>query len=181
MKARAMLIATLALGVLSTGCVPNATTYYGPSVTGGQVVVRGHCVPLPTDILFQVGTLPVRARVMEGYRSTYIAVRLGADSAPASEPGPAWRTFHFTASRFIVRDLQRRTETTFDGLMNPDRDQPVTAPASAPYWLEIHLPKPVPARFELVSPPLVVDGKELPFPTIGFARKLWVGISPFNC
>ena len=181
MKAGAILVATLALSILSAGCVPNATTYYGPSVDGGRVVTRGHCVPLPTDVLFQTGPLSIRARVMEGYRSTYIAVRLGANATPAGESAPAWRTFHFTADRFIVRDLERKTDTTFDGLMNPDRAQPVTVPTTTPYWLEIHLPKPVPARFELISPAIVVDGREWPFPTISFARKLWVGISPFNC
>ena len=181
MKTGAILITVLTLGGLSTGCVPNAATYYGPSVIGGRVVTRGHCVPLPADVLFRVGPLPVRARVMEGYRSTYIAVRLGADSASAGESGPSWQTFHFTSDRFVVRDLERKVDTTFDGLMNADRAQPVTTPTATPYWLEVHLPKPVPARFELVSPSLVVDGKELPFPAIRFTRKLWVGISPFNC
>jgi hypothetical protein len=176
----AQLLSPVLAGLLA-GCVPNATTYYGPSVDGGRVVTRGHCVPLPTDVLFRVGTLPVRARVMEGYRSTYIAVRLGATSTPTGESRPAWRTFHFTADRFIVRDLERSADTTFDGLINSDTEQPVTIPATSSYWLEVHLPKPVPARFELVSPPIVIDGREYRFPTIRFARKLWVGISPFNC
>ena len=181
MKRLSAIFVTWLAGGLLAGCVPNAASYYAPSVADGQVVTSGHCVPLPTDAVFQVGTLPARARVMEGYRSTYIAVRLGSDLMTTSDPKPSWRTFHFTRDRFLVRDLARNVDMTFDKVMNRDRSLPVTAPTIAPYWLEIHLPKPVPASFELISPSIVVDGQEYPFPPIKFERKLWVGISPFNC
>ena len=98
-----------------------------------------------------------------------------------ADPKPSWQTFHFTSDRFLVRDLARNVDMTFDEVMNRAQSLPVTAPTIVPYWLEIHLPKPVPASFELISPPIVVDGQEYPFPPIKFERKLWVGISPFNC
>ena len=50
----AIFVTWLAVGLLA-GCVPNAASYYGPSVAGGQVVTSGHCVPERGAFAFDAG------------------------------------------------------------------------------------------------------------------------------
>lgn len=167
------------LGTWLTGCVPNATQYYRPSVEGGRQLTTGHCVPLPRAVVFQVGPLPVRALLGAGARTTYVDLRLGDRADLPDAAAASWQSYHFTADRFLMRDLAR---DTLSGPLTRFTSSPdVTETSTQPRWVEVRIPKPLPARFEFISPPIMVDGQSLPFPVIRFEKTLWMGISPFNC
>ena len=165
--------------MLLTGCVPNATVYYRPSVDGGKVVTA-HCVPTQSNIDFQVGSLPIRARANEGQNGTIVSLTPSASS---------WKTFHFTTTNFAVRNLDSGVtiRNLLVRVMRHDKSDLITEPYHVQtekghyYWLDVYLPRPTPENFEILSPSIMLDDKEFKFPPIRFERKVWVGISPFNC
>ncbi len=168
--------------LLLTGCVPNATSYYRPTMEGGQVLAR-HCVP--TESIVEFGPLPLQAVANEGNNALFISLSL-----PWRRPAQtAWQTFHFTTPEFRVRDLDSGAsiegvsvrvlrDDNSDSLVEPYRPQ---RPGGWRYSVDVKLPGPPPKKFELLIPPLVIDGHEVRYPPIRFERKTWVGISPFNC
>ncbi len=168
--------------LLLTGCVPNATSYYRPSMEGGQVLAR-HCVP--TESIVEFGALPMLASVIEGNNGWFVVLSL-----PARRPAQQmWQTFHFTTPDFRVRDLDSgvTVERLSVSVLRDDRwDSPVEPyrpprPGGWLYSVDVKLPGPPPEKFELLIPALVIDGHEVRYPPIRFERKTWMGISPFNC
>lgn len=165
--------------LLLTGCAPNATVYYRPSVDGGKVVAA-HCVPTQSNIDFQVGSLPFRARANEGQNATIVSLTPSKSS---------WKTFHFTTANFAMRNLGSgvTTRNLMVRVMRHDKSDSIIEPFHAQtakghfYWLDVYLPRPTPENFEILSPPIMVDDQEFQFPPIRFERKGWMGISPFNC
>ncbi|MDE2606757.1 MAG: hypothetical protein KGL68_12640 [Burkholderiales bacterium] len=164
------------------GCTPNATTYYRPSMPGGQVLA-GRCVPTESAVAF--GALPMEARVVEGQIGWFVVLSL-----PSRRPAQlAWRTFHFAAADFRVRDPASGITTPalpINVLRDDRRDSVVEpySPAQGAGWLysvDVRLAGPPPERFELLLPPVVIDGAQVRYAPILFERKVWVGASPFNC
>jgi hypothetical protein len=164
------------------GCVPNATSYYRPSMEGGQVLAR-HCVP--TESIVEFGALPMQASIIEGNNGWFASLSL-----PSKRPSPpAWKTFHFATPDFQMRDLD--TGVTTGGLpvrvLRDDKSDSPVEPYRPPqtggwlYAVDVKLPGPPPEKFELLMPALVIDGREVRYPPIRFERKTWMGISPFNC
>jgi len=175
------LIASLA--VVTAGCVPNAQVYYRPTVEGGAVM-KGHCVPLESGVDFLVGPVPVVTRVLTTRNGDF--VYLSIKRVPDTE-------FHFKSARFSIREkggrvlAEPKLEIDRDDRLDtvtapfPQEAQPGARKVVATFRIYVPLPSPVPESFELNVPPLVVAGREYPFPAVGFERKVWMGISPFNC
>lgn len=168
--------------LLLTGCVPNATSYYYPSMEGGRVLAK-HCVP--TESIIEFGSLPMQASVIEGNNGWFVLLDLPAKNPPQ----PTWQTFHFATPDFrahypndgITTDslpIQVLRDDKSDSAVEPYRP---TQPRSWLYAIDIKLPGPPPERFEILIPPLLIDGREVRYPPLRFERKTWVGISPFNC
>ncbi len=168
--------------LMLTGCVPNATSYYRPSMEGGQVLAR-HCVP--TESIVEFGALPMQASASDGNNALFVSLSL-----PSKRPTQtAWQTFHFATPDFRVRDLE--SGATVEGLsvrvLRDDGSDSLLEPYRPPrpsgwlYSVDVKLPGPPSAKFELLIPALVIDGHEVRYPPIRFERKTWVGISPFNC
>lgn len=178
---RAVITAALVL-LTQSGCAPNATTYYRPAMDGGRVLAK-HCVP--TESIVEFGTLPFQASVIEGQNAWYVVLGLPAKKPPQL----TWRTFHFGASNFRTRDPVSGITTSelSISVLRDDKSESVVEPYSPTrpgawlYSIDVKLPSPPPDKFELLIPPVVLDGKEIQFPPIHFERKLWVGISAFNC
>ncbi|MEJ2479027.1 MAG: hypothetical protein P8Y78_02400 [Acidihalobacter sp.] len=168
----------LTLGMLLAGCVPGGTLYYHPSMAGGKTV-KHYCEQTPSVVNFQLGSLPGHALARKTKNGTVVLMELGSYFLPRNTPPRTWKTFHFATDRFAARDLVRNV--TLSDLPYRGPDAPLASPATKRYYLQIDLPKSTPDRFELISPPVVVDGHEWPFPPIRFEYKLWIGIVPFNC
>ena len=168
--------------LMLTGCVPNVTTYYYPSMDGGQVLAR-HCVPTESIIAF--GELPIQASVIEGNNGWFVSLRLPSKRPPLS----TWQAFHFTSSDFHVRypDSGVTTERLPVSVLRDDKSDSMVEPYHPPrprtwlYAIYVKLPGPPPEKFELLIPSLVIDGREIRFLPLRFERKIWMGISPFNC
>ena len=175
----ALLILTLA------GCAPNIASYYRPSVAGGQLRTPT-CVPTESLIDFTIGNarvqLPIRAFVDDGKYVRQVSLFFSRGS---------WKSFHFSTTEFLIHDLD--TNTTIrpaevrvfsEHGMDPLTTAPFTLPeAGQPirFHLQLKLPGKMPDNFEVLSPSIVIDGEEMPFPPMRFERKVWTGISPLNC
>jgi len=175
---RLPILPTLALLVATSGCVPNSVSYYRPTLEGGTIVEE-RCVPIESGVDFAVGWLPVRARVIQGKDGDRIALIL------SPMPGQEIR---LTSNRFAVRDLAtgQVLENLSIEVYRDDRLDSMTSPSprvpgARSFWVYVVLPEPAPAEFELTSPAVLVNGIEHAFPVIRFERKVWMGISPFNC
>lgn len=170
-----------------TGCVPNATTYYRPSYEGGRVGT-GHCVPTESHLFFQVG--PAALRATGSYDGSVVILEVLSQFHSQREHLPLsdWKVLRFTTGTFAVRDLDSgvTTQNLTVRVLRPDKSDSVLEPYQqrvgkdvSNFYVEVYLPTPPAKRFDLLSPPIDVDGKEFAFPTIRFEKKLWVGISPF--
>lgn len=168
------------------GCVPNAVTYYRPVVDGGKVL-KPHCVPTESIVEFNLpganGHLHVRAWADNGKRINQIALFFS---------GNAWREVRFASTHFQIRDLEENTVAGASSIMAFKSDgkiklitEPFLAPPERPglprFHVQVNSQRPLPKRFELLVPAVVIDGEEMSFPVIRFEQKLWLGISPFNC
>jgi hypothetical protein len=180
MRGRKLVALVFSLPLL--GCVPNATTYYRPSMAEGRILTR-HCVP--TESIVEFGSIPFQASVMEGSNGWFFTLWLPWKRPPDS----TWRSFHFTASDFRLRDLGSgvTTSSLAVSVSRDDKLESIVEPYRPPrpkdwfYSIEVKFPGPTPEKLEILIPPLVIDGREVRFAPIRFERQLWMGISPFNC
>lgn len=175
------------LASMLVGCVPNATTYYRPSLAGGTVLAS-HCVPTESNLVFQVGPLWVHAVANQAMNGVIVNLDLSSQSFRARQPLASWRTFHFNEGGFSVRDLDSgaTTQNLQARVFRQDKSNTLSDPyrlqaGQGSYWVDVYLPNPPPERFLLLGPSIVIDGLEMQFPPLRFERKVWVGVSPFNC
>lgn len=175
-------LVALAFSLPLLGCVPNATTYYRPSMAEGRILAR-HCVP--TESIVEFGPLPFQATVMGGEDRWYFVIGLPWTRLPESH----WEAFHFVTSDFHLRDLDSGN-TIRPQAVSVSRDdkvdsivEPYRLPRSKSwsYSIELKLPGQAPDKLEILIPPVVIDGREVRFAPLRFERKIWMGISPFNC
>ena len=179
-----IIISYTILATALSGCLPNAVTYYQPSVDGGQLRA-GRCVPTKSLVDFTVRNsreyMPIRAFADNGPYVNQVALFFSKGS---------WERFRFSSTDFWIYDLDKKitirpssiraySETGFRPLTTePYSLKDGRLPVSE---IQITLTERLPANFELLSPSIVIDDEEIEFPTIHFERKVWVGISPFNC
>ena len=166
------------------GCVPNAVTYYQPSVDGGQLRAP-RCVPTKSLLDFTVrnnhGYMPIRTLADNGTHVHQVALFFSKGS---------WEKFHFSSTDFWIYDLDKKIKIRPSSVRTYSENgfRPLT---TEPYSMkdgklpvseiQITLTDKLPDNFELLSPSIVIDDEEIEFPAIHFENKLWVGISPFNC
>ena len=162
------------------GCLPNAVSYHRPTVEGGKTL-SGRCVPIESTVDLSVGLVPVRAGLNRKH------VFLSLSRMP-------WQTLRFSSAEFRIRDLQtgRTIEPRSVEVFRDDAVKSLTAPypqgagtsaarGGSSFWVHVNLQNPIPERFALIAPSLVVDGEEEAFPVIRFEHQRWMGMSPFNC
>lgn len=179
----AILYAILAMAF--SGCLPNAVTYYRPSVEGGQLR-QPRCVPTKSLVDFTIGNsrkyLLIRALSDNGKHVHQVALFFSDGSL---------EKFHFASTDFRIFDLDKKIMLRPSSVVAYLKSGQ-GALTTEPYYLkagkgpvllsvQINVPGMLPANFKLLSPSIVIDGEEIALPVIHFERKVWVGISPFNC
>lgn len=158
------------------------TTYYRPSAPGGRVLA-GHCVTAESIIEF--GVLRLQASVIKGQKYWLVVLRLPSRK-PAHVP---WQTVRFATADFHIRDLSTGALSSglpvavlrndeYDSVVDP---YDLARPGDWLYSIDVNVSALPPERFELWLPPMVLDGHEIRYSPIVFERKIWEGISPFNC
>jgi hypothetical protein len=167
-------------------CVPNAVTYYRPVVEGGKLLTP-HCVPTESIVEFNLpdanGRLHIRAWANNGKHVHQISLFFS---------GKGWRMLHFTSTHFQIRDIGNHAFLDIASVLAYKSDSITdltTEPYPAPpertglsrFHVQINSSDPLPDRFELLSPSIVIDGDAIVFPPIRFEQKHWFGISPLNC
>lgn len=183
MKPGALFVAAI-VSATAAGCMPNAVSYYRPAVEGGKLSTPV-CVPTESLIDFTLGSshrLPVRVLADDGPHVRQVALFFKRGS---------WKRFHFVSTDFRIRDLDKQATIrpaavrlfTKNGI-EPLTTAPIVLPATRKpvlIHMQIALPGKMPDRFEVLSPDIVIDGQQMPFPVMRFERKTWMGISPMNC
>ncbi|MGD9281862.1 MAG: hypothetical protein PVF60_13270, partial [Desulfobacterales bacterium] len=101
MKLGIIILYTILATALS-GCLPNAVTYYQPSVDGGQLRA-GRCVPTKSLVDFTVRNsheyMPIRAFADNGPYVHQVALFLSNGS---------WERFRFSSTDFWIYDLDKK-------------------------------------------------------------------------
>ncbi|MEJ2345261.1 MAG: hypothetical protein P8076_11305 [Gammaproteobacteria bacterium] len=178
------LLAAPILSAIVAGCMPNAVSYYRPAVEGGKLSTP-ICVPTESLMDFTLGSshrLPVRVLADDGPHVRQVAVFFKRGS---------WQRFRFVSTDFRIRDLDKQV-TIRPAAVRLFTDKGIEPLTTAPFVLpttnkpvlihmQITLPGRMPDRFEVLSPDIVIDGEQMPFPLMRFERKTWMGISPMNC
>ena len=166
-------------------CVPNAVTYYRPSMEGGEVVAVS-CVPTESRVEFSLDNLSISAITNITRRTNELTVSLFLNPLTGQR-------IHFSSDQFKVRDIERGIQiidtsifaSRIDGIKSPSTPFPADdsriSPLGFNFSVHISFPDTNIESFELVSPPIIIDGIETIFPVIRFQRKTWVGVSPLNC
>jgi hypothetical protein len=178
------LLAAPILSVILAGCMPNPVSYYRPTVEGGKLSTP-HCVPTESLMDFTLGSrhrLPIRVLADDGPHVRQVALFFKRGS---------WNRFHFVSADFRIRDLDKQVmiRPAAVRLFTEKGIEPLTAaPFAVPatdkpvlIHMQITLPGNMPDRFDVLSPDIVIDGEQIPFPVMHFERKTWMGISPMNC
>ena len=168
------------------GCVPNAVKYFRPMVDGGKLLTP-HCVPTESIVEFHLpddnGCLHIRAWANNGKHVHQISLFFS---------GKGWNTLHFTSTHFQIRDIENHVlidassvlaykSDSIDSLTTEPYLAPLERPGLSRFHVQINSSDPLPDRFELLSPSIVLDGEVIVFPPIRFEQKYWFGISPLNC
>ncbi|ABM03709.1 hypothetical protein Ping_1939 [Psychromonas ingrahamii 37] len=177
----------LSLVLTLSGCVPNAVTYYRPAAEGGYVHAKGF-VPTVSLLDIVIGSphqsVHIRAWANDGEHKNIVYIGFS---------GCAWNNINFTSTDFKVIDLDNNIAINVLSVFANKHDsfkKLNTIPYAAPhktlpgmtrFSIDIQLPNPMPKKFELLSPLLIIDGEKITLPTIRFEQQVWVGISPLNC
>ncbi|MGD9133856.1 MAG: hypothetical protein PVF78_09435, partial [Desulfobacterales bacterium] len=159
MKLGIIILYTILATALS-GCLPNAVTYYQPSVDGGQLRA-GRCVPTKSLVDFTVRNsheyMPIRAFADNGPYVHQVALFLSNGS---------WERFRFSSTDFWIYDLDKKIKirpssirTYSEAGFRPLTTEPYSMkdgklPVSE---IQITLTERLPANFELLSPSIVID------------------------
>jgi hypothetical protein len=168
-------------------CVPNAVTYYRPSVDGGVVVTGGGCIPTNSRVKFSIeNMLQIDANAFFNRRTKQLTIVLDLVHFPGHK-------VFFSSDQFKVNDIQKGSSISgvsvsasrsdgieYLGKPLPTEDKSIS-PLDFNFSVYISFPDMDIGLFELLSPSIFIDGTEIEFPTIQFDRKIWMGISPLNC
>lgn len=157
-----------------TGCVvPNATVYYRPTVDVNSTHEKSHCVPTEKYVHFNLKTKNQILKV-RGYGSIYA---YGEKSEGQFIIKGKWNKIKYKNknSYLIVPDTNKKIKPLkiYDELHNYDD--------YSSFNFSIVFPKPNTDRFDIVFPPLIIDDEEIKLPILHIEKKVWIGISPFNC
>lgn len=166
-------------------CTPNAVTFYRPSVDGGEIII-GKCVPVERSIKFKINDLEISSNAFTTSRTNQLNIVLSLKPI-------AGQKIYFVSGRFIVRDLKKKAVvplknlfvSRIDRINSPSVPFPEKgfdlSPRGFNFTVYIAINDTDLELFELISPPININGIEYEFPVIRFEQKSWFGISPLNC
>lgn len=155
------------------GCVPNATVYYRPTVDVDSVHEEAHCVPMEKYVHFNI-ILKGQTLKVRGYGNTY--------SSSEGTEGQfviygEWHEIKYKDSGFYLvvpgSDVKINPIKTY-GEVNKHEGYLM-------FNSGVVFPKQSSESFDIIFPPLIIDGEEVELPILHVKRTVWVGISPFNC
>lgn len=165
----------LAALMLISGCVPNATFYYRPTVDVASSHEKSHCVPTEKTVHFTVDT-----------RGSALKVRGQGDSYSHSYAAG-------TEGQYVIvgtwRDIALKNNDF--QLLLPGRDHGIAPvktygdPSDHDGYSMFNLGAVFPLQssdsFAVKFPTIIVDGEEVELPVLHVKKTVWAGISPFNC
>lgn len=164
------------ISVLLASCaVPNATSYYRPTVDVKSSHIKGHCVPLERYVLFEIN---VKGKVYKfrGYGNTY-SHKWGEGTEVQLIVDGNWNEIKYKNNEFylIPKGGSKKIQPTkIYGEQNQHKDE-------LSYNSGAVFPKVEEDAFDAYFPPLIIDGEEIELPVLHIKKTIWVGISPFNC
>lgn len=157
------------------GCVPNATTYYRPTVDLESTHEESHCVPTEKYVHFEV-RIPQGALKVRGYGLTY---KHGDDEGTEGQYviDGLWKDIHYQNDVFYLTvpgsDVQIKPIKTYADLFEYATQSKLSSGAV--------FPKQTSDAFDVHFPPLIVDGTVIDLPVLHIQKTLCTWISPFDC
>ncbi len=170
-----IVISSILLLSIFSACMPNATIYYRPTVAIPSSHEKGNCVPIEKYVHFTIPTKKGAIRV-RGYGNTFSTSDGNFIEAQYVIYGN-WNEIKYAGDDFSA------TVTGSDQTLQP-----------TDFYGEVYqfehtrmfnsgcvFKKPAGKSFEFTFPVLLIDGEEITLPVLHIEKKLWVGLSPFNC
>lgn len=157
------------------GCVPNATVYYKPTVDIQSTHEKSHCVPTEKYVHFNIKSKDRTFRV-RGYSNTY-SHSYGKGTEAQLVIYGKWNKIKYKNNNFYIAipgtDKKIKPTKIYGEVHNQDGSSQFNSGAV--------FPKQDADKFDVIFPPLIIDGEEIELPVLHVKRTIWVGISPFNC
>lgn len=171
-----ILVGVLLVGLL-VGCVPNATTYYRPSVDLESTHEKGHCVPTEKYVHFKIKTKNQTLKI-RGYGNTYSTYKGNFSEAQYVISGK-WNNISYKNNDFIIvgsgNNQKVKSQKIYEKVNISHSDSSLMFNSSAVF------PKQEGDSFDVYFPLLIIDGEEIKLPVLHIEKTIWMGISPFNC
>ena len=163
------------LFIVLVGCVPNATTYYRPTVDIESTHEKSHCVPTEKYVHFNIKTKNQTLKI-RGYGSTY-PTSSGEFSEGQFVITGNWQEIKYKNDEFYLIDPDSSTKTKAIKIYGDVHDYKNKSSFNS----GAVFPRQKGDSFDVIFPPLLIDGEEVELPILHIEKKIWMGISPFNC
>jgi hypothetical protein len=170
-----MNIIKLFVFLVLSGCVPNATVYYRPTVDVESTHEKGHCVPTERYVHFTIKAKDQTFKV-RGYGNTY-SNSYGEVVEFQFVISGKWSEIKYINDEFymMVPDTNKKINPIkiygevreFDGFSSFNTGAIFSKQGGD--------------SFDVVFPSLIIDGEKIELPILHIKRTIWMGISPFNC
>ena len=164
------------ISVLLASCVlPNATSYYRPTVDVKSSHVKGHCVPLERYVLFEINVKGKHYK-FRGYGNTY-SHNGGEGTEVQLIVEGTWNEIKYKNNEFylIPKGGSKKIDPTkIYGEQHQYKDKQSFNSGAV-------FPKVGEDEFDAYFPQLIIDGEEIDLPVLHIKKTIWIGISPFNC
>lgn len=161
--------------IVMSGCLPNATMYYRPTVDVDSTHEKSHCVPIEKYVHFRINTAAQVLRV-RGYGDSYSHSHAEGTEGQYVIYGN-WKEIKYKNDDFYLAipgsNDKIKPKKTYGERHNYEGYSMFNSGAV--------FPKQDSDSFDVVFPPLLVDGEEIELPILHVKRTIWAGISPFNC
>lgn len=163
--------------IFMVGCLPNATTYYRPSVDIESVYEKGHCVPTEKYVHFKIKTKNQTLKI-RGYGNTY-STSSGEFSEAQYVIIGVWNNISYKNDDYFIvgsdSNEKVKSQKIYEKVNVSHTDSSLMFNSSAVF------PKQNGDGFDVYFPLLIIDGEEIELPVLHIEKKIWMGISPFNC
>lgn len=161
--------------VMMTGCLPNATMYYRPTVDVDSTHEKSHCVPTEKYVHFNINTKGQTLKV-RGHGDSYsYSYAVGTEGQYVIYG--TWKEIKYKNDDFYLvipgSNNKIKPKKTYGERYDYDGYSMFNSGAV--------FSKQNSDSFDVTFPTLVVDGEEIELPILHVKKTIWTGISPFNC
>ena len=155
--------------------MPNATVYFKPTVDVESTHEQSHCVPTEKYVHFNIKAKN-RTFNVRGYGNSYSHSYAEGTEGQYVISG-IWKEIKYKNNDFYILipgSNEKIKPKKVYGETHDYKDHSMFNSGAV-------FPRLDADSFDVIFPPLIIDGEEVELPVLHIKRTIWMGISPFNC